>query len=113
RGRGNLVYGQVGSHVFLLGAQTDTGNRLEPAVDDNTTDESDSTAEHCAGDLRHQRHTTHAPQTCRTENTGGNTAPGAAQAMQGPDPKHVVDLPAVLGQGERPDEQTASNQTGQ
>ena len=63
--------------------------------------------------LRHEGHDADAAECLLPEDAGGDTAPGAAQAMQRPDAKHIVDLPAVLRQREHHDEQATGKAANQ
>lgn len=108
----DMVDGQVGTVVFLFGIETDADGFLQPAIDRKTASQGNRDAQSGTDQLAHEAYTAHTAQCLCPEDTGGNAAPGTAQAMQRPDAEYVVDLPAVLGDGEHRDEQAAGHAAG-
>ncbi len=109
RGGADAVDGEVGAVEFLFGVEADTEGLFQHAIDHEAADQGHCDAHQRADDLRGQRHPAQPAQRLHAENARGNAAPGATQAVQRPDAQHVVDLPAVLRQGEHPDKQRPGN----
>ena len=104
--------GKVGAVVFILLVQADAHQLLDDAIDQATAHQGDNDGQAGHEQLGQEGHATGATQGLQPEDAGGDAAPGAAQAVQGPDAEHVVDLPAVLGQGEHDHEKGTGNTAG-
>ena len=64
-----------------------------------------------AEQLRHEAHAAETTQRLAAEDTGGNAAPGATEAVQRPDTEHIVDPQTVLCHGKGPDEEGPGHTT--
>src|SRR5450830_1786154 len=96
RGGADLVDRQIGAFELLFLRQAQAQCDLEQAIDHQTANSRPSHAHGSADQLGAQAHAAQAPQGLAAEQAGGHAAPGAAQAVQGPDTQHVIDLPFVL-----------------
>lgn len=101
--------GEVGAVVLLFLVQAQAKGGLEGAVDRGAAHQSDDNGQGGHDQLGHEGDAAQAAQGLAAEDAGRDAAPGAAQAVQGPNAEDVVDLPAVLGEGEHEDEQPAGD----
>lgn len=62
-----------------------------------------------ANHLSHQGYAASTAQRLQTKNPRRYAAPGTTEAMQWPHPKHIINLPAVLGGSKQPHKQGASH----
>ena len=96
---------EVGAVELFFLVEADADQFLDRAIDDEAAGEGDADAEQCADELRHEADATDAAQCFGAEDTRCDAAPRATQAVQRPHAEHVVDLPAILREGEHDDEQ--------
>src|SRR3546814_6154527 len=73
---------------------------------------SDLDTEQGADQLRHERDATNTAQSLAAENANRQATPGSAQAMQGPDAQHIVNLPFILRQFIHAHKNESGNRTG-
>src|ERR1039457_5464303 len=96
---------QIRAVKFFLSAQAYADQLLQHAIDQIAAGKSDRHTEQRAAQLRHEAHAASAAKRLEAKYPCGYPAPCAAQTMQRPHAEHVVDLPAVLRQGEHHHEQ--------
>ena len=93
--------GQIGTLLlFFLGEFKAPTNELEHAVDHTPADQGNGDSQKGAQTLGGHGDSTQAPPTRLAKNTRSKSSPKPTHAVQRPDPQDVINLPAVLLQGE-------------
>src|SRR4051812_17176448 len=91
---------QIGAAPLLLVGESDADEAPHQGVECESRHKSEAGDADRTEDLRQGRNATHAAELGQAEDAGSDTAPEAAEAVQRPDPEHVVDLEPLLGEGE-------------
>src|SRR5476651_1649179 len=101
----NLVDRQVRAVILLFLTQAQAVNALDYAIHEEAAGQRHHHTQRGADQLADQTHTAQTAQGRLAEDPAGNPAPHAAQTVQRPHTQHIIDLPAILGRDEAPDEQ--------
>ena len=88
--------GQIGAVILLLLAQAYANKRLEHPVHRKAAEQGHGDPGQAAKQLAGNAHAAETAPQWLAEDTAGNAAPYAAQAMQRPDAQHIIDLPFDL-----------------
>src|SRR5690348_17303317 len=100
---------EVRAAALLFVGQADADGALDDGVDDAAGREGVGGDDDRAENLNDRRDAAHAAESFEPKDAAGDAAPQAAEAVQGPDAEHVVDLEPLLGDVEAFDEDHAGD----